>query len=496
VERLANSSQTAPAALGPQLNARPVSSFPKQAIVVIHGMGEQMPMDTIKSFVRAVWETDAEITANGLPNPAEVWSKPDVRTGSLELRRITTRESIKTDSFPHRVRSDFYELYWADLSGRSSWSQVQDWVAGLLLRDPRTRVPPNLLPAWVLLWIVFLIVVALAIASLLPTNAPNRWLLAAATAVLGTAMHRFIVPYFGRVVRYTRAKPDNIAARQKIRERGLTLLAELHKDEYERIIIVGHSLGCILAYDLISYFWAFRQESHTVEQGTQEFAALCELEETGAELSDQPPGPVDQKLVNRFLKTQQALSHLLRLRPKPAEGKPDSRWLITDLVTLGSPLTHAEFLLANSKEDLGTRKAGREFPTSPPVREDLDDPALQQAQAAGLPVKPDRPQLFSFAPGPDGRYWQLHHAAPYAVVRWTNIFDPAREIFRGDIISGPLAPIFGPGIVDIDLREVRGQSQGFTHTKYWDLENSAKTVPPHIIELRNALNLAGQCREV
>jgi hypothetical protein len=118
VERLANSSQTAAAALGPQLNARPVSGFPKQAIVVIHGMGEQTPMDTIKSFVRAVWETDAEITANGLPNPAEVWSKPDVRTGSLELRRITTRESIKTDSFPDRVRSDFYELYWADLSGR------------------------------------------------------------------------------------------------------------------------------------------------------------------------------------------------------------------------------------------------------------------------------------------------------------------------------------------------------------------------------------------
>src|SRR5260370_10845336 len=66
----------------------PVANFPKQAIVVIHGMGEQMPMDTIKGFVRAVWETVTDLTANGLPNPAEVWSKPDVRTGSLELRRI------------------------------------------------------------------------------------------------------------------------------------------------------------------------------------------------------------------------------------------------------------------------------------------------------------------------------------------------------------------------------------------------------------------------
>ena len=61
-----------------QDDMKPASKFPKQAVVVIHGMGEQMPMDTIKRFVRAVWETDTVITANGLPNPAEVWSKPDV----------------------------------------------------------------------------------------------------------------------------------------------------------------------------------------------------------------------------------------------------------------------------------------------------------------------------------------------------------------------------------------------------------------------------------
>ena len=63
-------------------SVKPVSSFPKQAIVVIHGMGEQRPMDTIKGFVRSVWTTDTIITANRLPNPAEAWSKPDLRTGS------------------------------------------------------------------------------------------------------------------------------------------------------------------------------------------------------------------------------------------------------------------------------------------------------------------------------------------------------------------------------------------------------------------------------
>jgi hypothetical protein len=495
-----------------QDDMKPVSKFPKQAVVVIHGMGEQMPMDTIKGFVRAVWETDTVITANGLPNPAEVWSKPDVRTGSLELRRITTRQSISTKTFPAGVRSDFYELYWADLSVGSTWSQVQDWIAGLLLRNPFTRVPRNVLPAWIILWIVALSVIVLAIATALPITAsiggfrpwdhvPLKWLadfqaweLALATAALGALTHWFVVPYFGRVVRYTRAKPDNIAARKQVRERGLELLAELHKGEYERIIIVGHSLGSIVAYDLVSYFWASRLESHTVQQGTPEFSALQALEKVNSELADQSPGAASQALHEKFLDAQREFCRLLRLRQKPADGKPDPRWLITDLVTLGSPLTHAQFLLAKSAKDLDARKHEREFPTSPPVRELLDPPLVAKAQAAGFSINPERPRLICFPFGANDK-WQLHHAAPYAAVRWTNIFDPARFIFCGDIISGAVAPMFGPGVIDIDLRKLRGQSWTFTHTRYWPAaREKSKTAPQQVVALRKALDLAGQNR--
>jgi len=37
------------------------------------------------------------------------------------------------------------------------------------------------------------------------------------------------------------------------------------------IIVVGHSLGSILGYDLISYFWARRLASHTVTEGSRAF---------------------------------------------------------------------------------------------------------------------------------------------------------------------------------------------------------------------------------
>ena len=43
-----------------------------QAVLVIHGMGEQIPMDTIKDFVNGVWQKDDAITANGLPGPTQV----------------------------------------------------------------------------------------------------------------------------------------------------------------------------------------------------------------------------------------------------------------------------------------------------------------------------------------------------------------------------------------------------------------------------------------
>src|SRR6202158_1497847 len=157
----------------PDLNAA-VPRADMQAVIVIHGMGEQIPMDTIKGFVNAVWQNDDVITANGLPNPTEVWSKPDVRTGSLELRRIPTRESIASPpEFPRGVRTDFYELYWADLTAGSTWDEFTSWVRGLLF-PPISRVPHGVRLAWVLLWLAALVVVAMGILAIAPVDIWGR----------------------------------------------------------------------------------------------------------------------------------------------------------------------------------------------------------------------------------------------------------------------------------------------------------------------------------
>jgi hypothetical protein len=481
---------------------QPVSQYPKQAVIVIHGIGEQIPMDTIRGFVRTVWETDSSVLDAQEAGAGDVWSRPDLRTGSLELRRITTRQSVTTLSFPKGVRTDFYEMYWADLSAGSTWDQIKSWILGLLIRNPFTRVPNDVLLAWIVLWIASVAVLFLAILSALPKEAKigslnlwtlpvlawfadtQGWKLVVATALLGFVTNWFVVPYAGRVVRYTRATPENIAARKSIRERGLELLKQLHGGEYERIVVVGHSLGSILAYDLISYFWSTRTLARTVWEGKPEFDALLQLESAiDAVQSDEKP---TKEAIANYRAKQAGLAGALRRR-----GKPDEKWLITDFVTLGSPLTHAEFLLAKSKRDLERRKSDREFPTCPPFREQLSQGDVAKAIAAGFrfPKEPPRLSCFPFAPGG----WQMHHASPFAAVRWTNIYDPSSLILLGDIVSGPLQGVLGFGIDDVNLRDIRGPARWFTHTEYWSLASGEVNKPPaHIVELRKALDLPGR----
>ena len=431
-----------------------------------------------------------------MPRPAEVWSKPDNRTGSLELRRITTRQSRTSAAYPEGARSDFYELYWADLSAGSTLAQIENWLVGLLWRNPLTSVPPRVRLAWLLLWLVSIALVVLAAASSLPAHDSRwdwppfswmagwpSWAWALVTLGLGFVSARVLLPYAGRVVRYTRATPDNIAARAAIRERGLALLKDLHCAEYDRIIVVGHSLGSILAYDLVSHFWASRSGARTVVEGSAEFARLRDAEAAVRDVEQHAPGALE-----RFEAARRALMDALRSRPTPQGGAEDERWLITDLITLGSPLAHAEFLMTAGRRDLRRRKETREFPVSPPVRELLDPKLIAAAEAAGMPSGPGRPRLMSFAFG--GGRWQLHHAAPFAVVKWTNIHDPSRFVFCGDLISGPLAPVFGRGIRDVDLATLRGRSWRFTHTRYWTAGRGARGMAP-LKALREALDLAG-----
>jgi hypothetical protein len=98
----------------------------KQAIVILHGMGEQIPMTTLNSFVKAVWTTDGTLVDGQKPDPNTgkkrsgnvSWEKPDDRNSSTELRRITT-ERDNAGNY-----TDFYEYYWAHMMQGTTWEHV------------------------------------------------------------------------------------------------------------------------------------------------------------------------------------------------------------------------------------------------------------------------------------------------------------------------------------------------------------------------------------
>lgn len=244
----------------------------------------------------------------------------------------------------------------------------------------------------------------------------------------------------------------------------------------------------------MSYFWAERKSARQISEKSPEFDLLGKLEDAAAAVDQASKNP---KALQNYYQAQRNLRVALANRPltptrredsaSPAESRA-SRWLISDFVTLGSPLAHAEFLIASSDKDLAERKFQRELPQSPPLREDLDPKTFELAKATHkLPVggSYDGSKLVSFPLPASPSIWELHHAAPFAVVRWTNVYDPAALVYRGDIIGGPAARNFGPAIVDINLKSLRGQATCFTHTKYWEIDKE----PLHIEALRWAINL-------
>ena len=487
----------------------------KQAVVVIHGMGEQRPMETISSFVDTVWTQDANLSSGNPfdPNTGKKrpkghnfhWIKPDPKAGSHEMRRLTTEQD------KNGRRTDFFEFYWAHLTHDNAWTHVRGWLLGLLFR-PLRRVPKDVRTAWFLIWALTLLAFLISLWGLYGQVTgcrpwPVNLFFTAVGPLWGIFSSEVLIKRFGDVARFVDKGPQNIAAREAIREKGVKLLSGLiDSGRYDRIILVSHSQGTIVGYDILSTLFALYNKKIPPNPGSKSInqSARMALEAAIAD-AYREGNPLN-------IDTFQALQHAA-LQEARDQGSP---WIITDFITLGSPLTHAEFLMARDEDDLRAQQGTRLLPTCPPQLEysrKLKNAGHEPFGFTYDPLGRKNPVPADPRPPPQG--------AVFADPRRTNLYSPSWRLAWGDLISGPLGQTFGlqgktgagpliSGIRDVpvlptlssDLKEpAPGHRRvGFSHTHYWNLTKGSEVktdgpsepdaVPDHIAELRKALDLA------
>lgn len=489
-----------------------VEPIKRQAIVVVHGQGQQRPMGTIRDFVEVLWTANPEVE----PKPGEsreTWIVPDDKSGLYELQRITTPEH-------NGRRTDFYELYYADLLADTPIRNLWRWLQRLLWIDPQ-EVPARMHWPWTMFWILSLLAgglglwvildiplllrsdwkapfqpteanpdpwnawlgLAIIVISLLvlilpkffrsaePVQSIPGWLVVVAilvgvffiyfqtwvligAVVLAYLIYlavNFLLPLFGDAASYLSAQTDTVHSRQALRERGLKLLRALHDDaEYDRIVIIAHSLGTVLAYDLLQLLWHSvgpTKDNPPSGEAVAAFEALVAFGKTPN------PGWTNGG-VAAYQELQWAAYTALRQQkpvPEQADGTPakPGGWKVSDFISLGSPLASAQFLVTEGKKDFERMKNERVLPTAPPQPRDSKQGFL--SVEAGKKV--------------------THHASVFSTVRWTNIYDEFDPVvfIRGDVIGGPLASeeVLGPGINDVNVEIRRHGRRFFSHNAYW-----------------------------
>jgi len=468
----------------------------RQAVVLIHGIGEQRPMETLRSFVDAFFAFGS------------YHSKPDTISNSYEMRRIKIRRAPVSQTCPFGTNqdwpeSDFYEYYWAHQMYGTRLTHITSWLQRTMfsgaraafngtLRDPAYH--PRLKGLLLLAWLVAIAVVAGV--ALLAIYRPGVAAVTGASALGALALWKtFVAPLLrsvltdvvGDAARYLDVSPQNVARRYDILRGGIDMLRKLHEqhdesDEpeekdrrilyrYSRIVLVGHSLGSLIAYDILRHYWM--EVNGRLRVDPEKLRAVESFD--GGEGRGEQHGVASSGDPEKFRRDQQQCWRDLNAwwREKPevtmmeATKRGHARWLITDLVTLGCPITYGPLLLADSLDDFGKKIRLRELLTCPPNRS-------QHMNAGRFSVSLSA-EADVFDPFPI-----LGHGAPFALTRWTNFY------FTNDIVGGSLGNVLLGGIEDVPLAPTGMRLRpDIAHISYWNEIRAAAA--PSIARLKGIL---------
>lgn len=258
----------------------------RNAILIIHGIGEQHPLQTLDQFARGL---RLALNAEHFPEGEDAY-----RVIHRQVTYLTPKAQepwlenyIALEAGDDKPKFDIYEFYWAHhMTGQASISDIKSWVGEVsryarryyrkraaqwsaeemsrfALRrkeDPTLRnlFEPNgqFHHNGYLRNFGWMLRAALAIYELLKDSALRNWpFIRMLYNFVSRKLNELLVNYVGDVVVYTTMdrKARHYEVRREILRSGrLEVEALLKNGAYQSILIAGHSLGSVIAYDIVN----------------------------------------------------------------------------------------------------------------------------------------------------------------------------------------------------------------------------------------------------
>jgi len=268
-------------------NDRNVPSLPgwdryRTAILVIHGIGDQVPLETLDDFGRTLVETLAAGTAETIELSHQLARKPGSGPGEIWFDNVLR---IRKAEAPEGHYVDLYEYYWANKTeDKVKPDEIQAWVSEVT-RGARkfytenaelaaTDEPNGVFTSGGQFHAGRYRLLLGAVGVLIPAvswTAENLLRLAALIPVVGGAFRSLLTTFFssskkrlantiGDIVVYTASdrRSRYYDVRQDILGGAVKAFRYLLESEdgqrhrYDRVILAGHSLGTQVAYDAVN----------------------------------------------------------------------------------------------------------------------------------------------------------------------------------------------------------------------------------------------------
>ncbi|CAG0982815.1 hypothetical protein FLAV_01861 [Flavobacteriales bacterium] len=250
------------------------------AVVIIHGIGQQNPFETLDSFGRGL-ATHLGAKLKHIEHVLAPFSNNKGEKYIDSFIRLHLSEKMGEATF-----IDIHEYYWANLTERQiTTAEIGEWISTTLkgAKNAFKHTPElNSIVAnqkkdyWYkltdLLYKGMLIYRLLRFINFLIP----KWLTGLKNFIQQQSEY-ILIGYVGDIAIYTGmdVKSKNFNVRSSILKGSVNLLKEIISNEhYQKVIVAGHSLGSVIAYDTLNKIQTEATLKENVKQNAKKIGGL------------------------------------------------------------------------------------------------------------------------------------------------------------------------------------------------------------------------------